>query len=183
MSRVVHFDMAAREPQRLIDFYSAVLDWEFDKSDTPDRDYWTIATGPGQSTGIDGGLSVGEPVGAVMHTIHIADLAATLSRVEQHGGRVVQPRSPLLGVGWHATFEDPEGNRFGLLEAASAEASCGAQVTDEPEFDAGEPEVRTPRRAGRSTGSSASRKTLRPARKQPARTAGTTTRPRRSRSR
>ena len=43
---VVHFEIHASEPQRLIDFYSGLLGWRFSQfGETP---YWTIETGRGR---------------------------------------------------------------------------------------------------------------------------------------
>ena len=42
---VVHFEIHASEPQRLIDFYSELLGWQF--SQFGDVPYWTIDTGEG----------------------------------------------------------------------------------------------------------------------------------------
>ena len=42
---VVHFEIHASEPQRLIDFYSELLGWTFNQfGDAP---YWSIDTGEG----------------------------------------------------------------------------------------------------------------------------------------
>lgn len=52
----------------------------------------------------------------MVNTIGIADLDATLDKVEEHGGKVVQPRVARPGMGWFASFEDPVGNRPGLMQ-------------------------------------------------------------------
>jgi predicted enzyme related to lactoylglutathione lyase len=117
MSRVVHFEIMAREPQKAIDFYSTVLDWKFQKWENPGAEYWMITTGEEAKPGINGGLTHGEPVGAVVNTIGTADLDTALQRVEENGGSVVQPRGPLPGMGWYAVFQDPTGNRFGLMQS------------------------------------------------------------------
>jgi uncharacterized protein len=44
-SLVVDFEIHASEPQRLIDFYSSLLGWEFSKFG--DMGYWTIGTHEG----------------------------------------------------------------------------------------------------------------------------------------
>ncbi|HTW91658.1 MAG TPA: VOC family protein [bacterium] len=120
MSRVVHFEIMAKEPQKAIDFYSAVLDWKFQKSENTDSEYWRVSTGDEQRPGINGGLAAGDPVGAVINTIGIADLDATLGKIEEHGGKVVQPRVARPGMGWFASFEDPTGNQMGLMQADAA---------------------------------------------------------------
>ena len=60
---VVHFEIHASEPQRLIDFYSQLLGWEF--TQFGEMPYWSIATGEGAvgnvagtaGHGINGGLA------------------------------------------------------------------------------------------------------------------------------
>lgn len=113
MSRVIWFDMKAPEPKKAIDFYTAVFGWTFTKSNMP-MDYWLIKTGDEKAPGIDGGLASGTPVHPAVNTIGVEDLNATLEKVNLHGGKVLSPRSPIPGVGWFASFEDPSGNQFGL---------------------------------------------------------------------
>jgi predicted enzyme related to lactoylglutathione lyase len=83
-------------------------------------DYWLIMTGEDKVPGINGGLGPGDPVKAVVNTIGIADLDATLKKVAANGGKVIQPRGPIPGVGWFAAFEDPVGNQFGLMQDGPA---------------------------------------------------------------
>jgi predicted enzyme related to lactoylglutathione lyase len=110
----------AKEPQQAVDFYSKVLGWKFQKWDNPTMDYWLITTGDEKLPGINGGLGPGDPVKAIVNTIGVADLDATLMRIVQHGGKVLQPRGPLPGVGWYAAFEDSVGNQFGLMQSDPA---------------------------------------------------------------
>jgi predicted enzyme related to lactoylglutathione lyase len=106
--------MKAKEPQKAIDFYSAVFGWEFKKWDSPGMDYWLISTGDEKTPGIDGGLAPGDPVKPPVNTIGVKDLNAAIEKVKQHGGKILSPRMPIPGVGWFASFEDPSGNQFGL---------------------------------------------------------------------
>ena len=54
MPRVVHFEIHATEPERLIAFYSGLFGWTFTKAEG--MDYWLIGTGAPDEPGIDGGL-------------------------------------------------------------------------------------------------------------------------------
>ena len=116
MSRVVHFEIMAKQPQQAIDFYSTVLSWEFQKWANPGMDYWLITTGEDKEPSINGGLGPGDPIKAVVNTIGVADLDATLKRITEHGGKVLRPRGAIPGVGWYAAFEDPAGNQLGLMQ-------------------------------------------------------------------
>jgi hypothetical protein len=55
MSRVVHFEIQASQPQTLIDFSSGLFGWSFTKWEGPAR-HWLIETGPSDTPGINGGL-------------------------------------------------------------------------------------------------------------------------------
>jgi len=124
MSRVVHFEIHADEPERAIRFYEELLDWKFSKWDGP-VDYWTVVTGEDGSPGIDGGLMKrrgprpedGQAVNSYVCTVGVSDLDSLMSRVEMLGGSLPVPKNPVPGIGWLAYAKDPEGNILGLLES------------------------------------------------------------------
>lgn len=113
MNRVVHFDILANEPEKLIDFYGKVLGWKFTKWDGP-MEYWMINTGEGD--GIDGGLSKKSAQSSNVNTIQIENLNETIAKVQENGGTIISPRSAIPGIGWIALFKDAEDNIFGLMQ-------------------------------------------------------------------
>jgi predicted enzyme related to lactoylglutathione lyase len=120
MSRVVHFEIPADDPQRAINFYKKVFGWRIEKWDGP-IEYWLVMTGPADQPGIDGGLTRREdPDTRVENLIDVADLEASLGEVEAQGGKVIRPKVAVPGVGWLAYITDPEGNIFGLMESDPA---------------------------------------------------------------
>jgi uncharacterized protein len=52
--------------------------------------------------------------GGTIVYLYCTDLDAKLAEVEQHGGRTLEPRTEIPGVGFYATFADPFGNHIGL---------------------------------------------------------------------
>lgn len=121
MSRVVHFEIHAENPQRAIKFYETVLGWQF--SQRGGQDYWLITTGPKDQPGIDGGLVPrrglidGEAVIAYVCTVDVSSLDETITAVEANGGAIALPKMPVPTVGWLAYFKDTEGNIFGAMQA------------------------------------------------------------------
>ena len=116
MSRVVHFEIPADNPERAIKFYEKVFDWQIEKWEGP-IEYWLIMTGEEDKPVIDGGLARREdPTTGVENTIDVKDLDASLANVKGHGGEVIRPRMAVPGVGWMAYIKDTEGNVFGLME-------------------------------------------------------------------
>ena len=121
MSRVVHFEIHGEDPLRTIDFYRALLGWEFNKWDGP-HEYWVIKTGPDSEPGINGGMVRrrgpidGQAVIAYVCTAAVADLDAQLEKLTALGGQLALPKMPIPGVGWLAYGKDTEGNIFGMMQ-------------------------------------------------------------------
>ena len=122
MSRAVHFEIHASNPQQLIDFYTSVLGWSFNKWEG--GDYWMIHTGPDEQPGINGGLMprrgpVPEAMAAVnafVITVDVEDLDAAMAKATGAGGLVALPRMAVPGIGWLGYLKDPDGNIFGMMQ-------------------------------------------------------------------
>ena len=56
MSRVVHFEIPADNPERIAEFYNKVLGWDIQKWEGP-VDYWLISNGNDSEPGIHGGIA------------------------------------------------------------------------------------------------------------------------------
>lgn len=126
---VVHFEIHASEPQRLVDFYSQLLGWRFTQfGDTP---YWVIDTGEGAignvagqpGMGINGGLTQrqgpppqqGAPINGCNIVVGVDDVDAIFVRGIELGATEALPPEDMEGVGRGAYLHDPDGNLFGLI--------------------------------------------------------------------
>jgi predicted enzyme related to lactoylglutathione lyase len=120
MSRVVHFEIPADDPDRAIGFYQNVFGWQMNKWDGP-QPYWLVTTGDEKQPGINGGLMKrmhpGQPV---VNTIDVPSVDDYIARISQHGGEIVVPKMPIPGVGWLVYFKDTEGNIFGIMQEDAA---------------------------------------------------------------
>jgi predicted enzyme related to lactoylglutathione lyase len=122
MSRIIHFEIHASQPQALIDYYTALLGWTFNQYEG--ADYWLIETGPSDEPGIDGGLLPrrGDPplpmqaVNSFVCTAQVDSLDETLSKNAALGGSVAFPKMPIPRIGWLAYVKDPDGNIMGLMQ-------------------------------------------------------------------
>ena len=118
MARAVHFEIQASDPQALIDYYTGLFGWSFNKWEG--GDYWLIHTGPEDQPGINGGLlprrgPVPEAMAAVnafVITVDVDDIDSALARA----GNVVVPKMPVPGIGWLGYARDPDGNLFGMMQ-------------------------------------------------------------------
>jgi predicted enzyme related to lactoylglutathione lyase len=118
----IHFEVPADEVARAKAFYTELFGWQIE-APPGFSDYWLIQTGPeGQSLG--GGLfKRSMPGQGVLNYVSVESVTDYAAKVEQLGGKIVVPRSPVPGMGWFAVFQDTEGNAMALWEtdpAASA---------------------------------------------------------------
>ena len=128
MARAVHFEIHASHPSTLIEFYTKLFGWTFNKWEG--GDYWMIHTGPDDQPGINGGLmprrgdvpAAMAAVNAFVITVDVDDIDDAGARGKAGGGSVALPKMPVPGIGWLAYLKDPDGNIFGMMQADTAAA-------------------------------------------------------------
>ena len=115
MSRVIHFEIPAAEPDRAAAFYGKVFGWKFDKWSGP-MEYWMVVTGKEGEPGINGGM-MKKPGGitSTTNTIGVDSVDDAIAAVLKAGGKNIMPKTPIPTVGYFAYCEDPEGNVFGVM--------------------------------------------------------------------
>lgn len=127
MDPVVHFEMPAKEKQRVSDFYSSVFGWQMTQlgegmgnyllATTTDTDQKTSR--PKTPGAINGGFFEHGESGTMPHVvIAVENLAHHIEQVKQKGGTVEGDPMDIPGVGKFIMFVDTEGNRVGMLEQA-----------------------------------------------------------------
>jgi uncharacterized protein len=131
MTRVVHFEIHASNPERAATFYRDVFGWQINEwvipgVQIPDENrYWLVGTGDEKSPGINGGIlfrrgappAEGQAVNAFVCTIDIASLDDAVQRALAAGATIALPKMPVKGVGWLAYCKDTEGNIFGMMQS------------------------------------------------------------------
>ncbi len=117
MNPVMAFEIPVRDLDRAVRFYSAVFDFAFERQVVDGNQMAWFPQAEGKP-GISGALAQGESyVPSTAGTriyFHTADIAATLARVQAHGGKMLYPITAVEGLGRVAEFEDSEGNRIAL---------------------------------------------------------------------
>lgn len=137
---VVHFEIHASDPQRLIDFYSELLGWRFQQYDVGDQPYWVIDTGEGAignaagqaGFGINGGLTPrigagpepGAPVNGCNIVIGVDDVDELMRRGLELGATEALPATDWPGIGRGGYLLDPDGNVFGLLSPVLSDGTA-----------------------------------------------------------
>ena len=118
MSRIVHFEIHASDPEKLSAFYAKAFDWKV--TPIPALNYYMFDTGDG--AGINGGMMkrIGPPapdgaaVNAFVCSIGVASVDESLKRALGAGATVALPKMAIPGVGWQVYVKDPDGNIVGI---------------------------------------------------------------------
>lgn len=107
---IVFFDIAGPDQTVLSEFYSAVLNWRLGE----DGKFSTPVKSPLNAT-------IRQDPAEVRIYIGVPDVAATLERIEAHGGTIDERRFEVPGVVILGLFRDPAGNPLGLVEMDGTE--------------------------------------------------------------
>ena len=114
MPRPTHFEIPVDDPDRAENFYADIFGWSFQRFEGAPEYYGMATTGEGEQ-GINGALFQRGESGVVTLTMQVDSIEDATARVAEKGGRVLQAKTPIPGMGWFATCEDTEGNKFGLF--------------------------------------------------------------------
>jgi predicted enzyme related to lactoylglutathione lyase len=111
MNPITYFEVAGPDAKSLADFYAAVFGWE--PTPGPFPNYYSLQAAGG--AGLAGGFRQDDRPEHVFY-VKVPDLAAALESVVRAGGRVLIPPTDVPGVVHFALFEDPAGNRTGIMQ-------------------------------------------------------------------
>ena len=114
---VIHFEICAKDQAKITSFYSRLFGWSVDANNP--MNYGMASTKDGE-LGIDGGIyqqqGTDDRPGIRIYT-QVDDADSFLAKAEELGAKVVQPATEVPGAGIRVgQFEDPEGNRFGVVQ-------------------------------------------------------------------
>jgi predicted enzyme related to lactoylglutathione lyase len=113
------FEIPTADFERAINFYNTILGINLVGVDA---EAIKLATFPAES-GITGALVYHENYqpsfnGTTVYLSVEGDIAQTVAKIEELGGKVVIPKTALHTGGFFAQFTDLEGNRVGLMSAS-----------------------------------------------------------------
>jgi predicted enzyme related to lactoylglutathione lyase len=132
MHRVILFELQTSNILRTKNFYQNVFGWKIEKMNGQNgggrRNYFGTITDSSRP-GTAGELhqypenSQGQLYAC---TIEVPDLDKSIRDVRENGGTITMEKDEIPGLGIFAGAKDPEGNRFGLMQARNdLEASMG----------------------------------------------------------
>ena len=114
---VTHFEIMAKDGQRVREFYGNLFGWTFNDM----QGYGMVDTGV-KGMGIGGGIGQLEEnmMPIVTFYVQVEDVQAHLDKAASLGGTVIVPLTEVPGMVTFAQFKDPEGNLVGLLKGPQA---------------------------------------------------------------
>lgn len=115
MSKVVHFEIPAENPDRAIKFYEEVFGWKISNWGGP-FDYWLVTAGDDEEPGIHGAIMTKESGDVVRDTISVDSFDEFAQKIEENGGKMLTDKMEIPGMGFTGLFKDTEGNIMGIIE-------------------------------------------------------------------
>jgi predicted enzyme related to lactoylglutathione lyase len=114
MPRVVHFEIAANDPDKAAAFYREVFGWNVVKWEGPEE-YWLVVTGSEEEPGIDGGIFRPNDIfSGTVNTVDVPDVDLYIEKIKSSGGEIVVEKHAIPGVGYSAYARDISGTLFGI---------------------------------------------------------------------
>jgi len=124
MNRVVHFEIAADEPERAVKFYKEVFSWKIKDMSQGKIEYWLVTTGPEKEVpGVNGGIMRRKGKrgqgghNAFVCCVDVADIKETRKKIEAAGGKLTTGIDKIFGVGEFCYCKDTEGNSFSVMQS------------------------------------------------------------------
>ena len=117
MPTIVHFDIPVDDIERAKNFYEKLFDWKIEKV-PGEMPYFVIETTDleGQRK-LGGGMATREKSGQqITNFVGVPSIDEYIDKVEALGGKVLEPKTPIVGWGYLAVCLDTENNTFGLWE-------------------------------------------------------------------
>ena len=119
---VVHFEIVARDTEKLHNYYSELFGWEIDANNPMNygmvqRDGNVNSEGIGIGGGI-GPAPEGYP-GHVTFYVEVPDVEAALAKAERLGGTRMMGPEKVMDTIEIGLFNDPEGHVIGLVKGMS----------------------------------------------------------------
>jgi predicted enzyme related to lactoylglutathione lyase len=108
---IVYFELAGPDVQQLAAFYAQVFGWQSRPGPFPN--YLSLGGEVGTERGA--GFRQEAAPERVLYA-RVPDLQQTLDQVVAAGGKVLIPPTQVPGVVHFALFEDPAGNRMGIVQ-------------------------------------------------------------------
>ncbi len=115
MSKIVHFEIPATDPEKSMEFYSKTFGWHF--QEFAGQEYWLAITGDEKAPGINGAvMKRRDPNQPLTNAIEVESVDVSATAITKNGGQMVVPKTAIPGMGYYAFFKDPDGVILQIFE-------------------------------------------------------------------
>ncbi len=114
----VHIEIASTDPERTKKFFEDVFEWDFES--IPNMNYHTYEAPSPPHGGLMSPMENQRP--GLLNYLLSGNIDTDVKRIEAAGGRILQPKMEIPGVGWWASFEEPTGIVLALFEAKGGQS-------------------------------------------------------------
>jgi len=111
---VVHFEIRAKDRERLQEFYATLFGWNIDSSSSMGLSNIPPGIG-GPVEGVGGHIRSADAPGVSIF-VQVVDPVETLRKAEEMGGKATMQPVDIPGGPTIAQMADPEGNLVGLIK-------------------------------------------------------------------
>lgn len=126
---VVHFEIPADNPEKLSAFYRSLFGWNFEKLSMGEAgDYLMIETRAGTAQNMEKAQTTAGTNGGMMkrmspdqrptNYVMVESVDEFSKKLQNLGGKIIIPKTPIPNMGAFAVGLDPEGNPVGLFESS-----------------------------------------------------------------
>jgi len=117
MPTITHFDIPVDDIERAKKFYTDLFGWKIERLPGPMEYYEISTTNEKGEMGVGGGMAKrNSPADKITNYVDVSSVDEYISKVEQLGGKIILPKTPIPGFGYLAVCLDTENNPFGLWE-------------------------------------------------------------------
>ena len=122
IATIVHFEFPSDNIERSKKFYHELFGWKIDKWSGSDStmEYWMITTTDDKGNeALRGGMMKRQnPQQGITNFIGVDSIDDYSSKVQQLGGKILVPKTPVSGMGFFAVCLDTENNSFAIWESS-----------------------------------------------------------------
>ena len=125
---IVHFEIPASDPEKLSEFYKNLFGWKIEKMSMGAMgDYWTVETRAGTAGNMEKSMNTAGVNGGIMkrmdrnqrpvNYVMVESVDEFSKKIQNLGGKIIIPKTPIPNMGAFAVGSDPEGNPVGIFES------------------------------------------------------------------